>query len=376
MSVVASGVAIVALAGTGAFATTHPALVATTMAAVSSAVSCSTSAACVSGSNTSSGVGVAGTSAKGYGVTGTSTSFRGVEGTSTSADGVGGVTTSGTAGVYGQNASKAGYGVEGNDTATSGTPYGVFGKTASSAYAGAGVYGSGLNGVLALGNATLSDASGATFGDGTPAGVFAISASTNTSGGSYGIVAESDSYPVMAENTGNGAYASLITTAYLLQAYSDQGGDEFITVDRGGNETLSGSMTANGGYNVRQQGSSGASVLAYSARTTMPQLEDVGEGRLINGGAKVAIDPQLADVIDRRTAYHVFITPEGDCNGLYVSEKTPGGFTVRELRGGRSSLAFEYRIVAKPVNDNGRRLPAAPPRPKPEAFLTRNLQHR
>ncbi|MBD5656507.1 MAG: hypothetical protein IAI50_15195, partial [Candidatus Eremiobacteraeota bacterium] len=75
---------------------------------------------------------------------------------------------------------------------------------------------------------------------------------------------------------------------------------------------------------------------------------------------------RLADTIDRRIAYHVFVTPEGDCNGLYVTQKTPNGFAVRELRGGHSSLSFEYRIVAKPLGEDGVRLAAAPPLPKHE----------
>jgi hypothetical protein len=45
--------------------------------------------------------------------------------------------------------------------------------------------------------------------------------------------------------------------------------------------------------------------------------------------------------------YHVFITPNGDCKGLYVSQKTAGGFEVRELGGGTSSIDFDYRIVAE-----------------------------
>jgi hypothetical protein len=43
----------------------------------------------------------------------------------------------------------------------------------------------------------------------------------------------------------------------------------------------------------------------------------------------------------------VFLTPEGDCRGLYVSERDERGFIVRELQGGHSDLGFSYRIVAK-----------------------------
>ncbi|HEY7980612.1 MAG TPA: hypothetical protein VID19_03945, partial [Candidatus Eremiobacteraceae bacterium] len=52
-----------------------------------------------------------------------------------------------------------------------------------------------------------------------------------------------------------------------------------------------------------------------------------------------------------------FVTPDGDNNGLYVTGKSAHGFIVREARGGRSTLAFDYRIVAKPIDENGARLP-------------------
>jgi hypothetical protein len=43
----------------------------------------------------------------------------------------------------------------------------------------------------------------------------------------------------------------------------------------------------------------------------------------------------------------VFLTPKGDSEGLYVSDETPRGFEVHEQRGGHSSIAFDYRIMAK-----------------------------
>jgi predicted transcriptional regulator with HTH domain len=45
--------------------------------------------------------------------------------------------------------------------------------------------------------------------------------------------------------------------------------------------------------------------------------------------------------------YHVFLTPRGDCEGLYVGSQTAQGFEVHELRGGSSNIAFDYRIMAK-----------------------------
>jgi hypothetical protein len=97
--------------------------------------------------------------------------------------------------------------------------------------------------------------------------------------------------------------------------------------------------------------------MEYTPRTSLPTMEDVGEAQLVAGTAYVRIDPAFANVIDRRASYLVFITPEGDSNSLYVTNKTPAGFVVRESHGGRSTLAFQYRIVAKPYDITAARLP-------------------
>jgi hypothetical protein len=101
-----------------------------------------------------------------------------------------------------------------------------------------------------------------------------------------------------------------------------------------------------------------------------PEIEDVGEATLTNGRAFVAIDAALADSIDMRRPYHVFVTPDGDCKGLFVAQRGPNGFVVRELQGDRTSLTFEYRIVAKPVDENGERLALAAPADVPAPAVT------
>lgn len=44
-------------------------------------------------------------------------------------------------------------------------------------------------------------------------------------------------------------------------------------------------------------------------------------------------------------------------NGLYVTQKNLAGFTVVENAGGRSTIPFGYRIVARPYGVTGSRLP-------------------
>jgi hypothetical protein len=73
-------------------------------------------------------------------------------------------------------------------------------------------------------------------------------------------------------------------------------------------------------------------------------FEDFGAARLKRGCAVAKLDADFAKVI-RRGDYHVFLTPRGDCRGLYVRSQGGSSFEVRELGGGKSSVAFSYRIV-------------------------------
>jgi hypothetical protein len=81
----------------------HPAAAASALATIESAVTCAAtgSGACVSGTDTSSGSGVSGTSSSGSGVRGTSKSGDGLAGTSTSSYGIFGASSTGGAGVSG-----------------------------------------------------------------------------------------------------------------------------------------------------------------------------------------------------------------------------------------------------------------------------------
>ena len=76
-------------------------------------------------------------------------------------------------------------------------------------------------------------------------------------------------------------------------------------------------------------------------------MKDFGTGQMQKGAAVVKIDPTFAETVAADASYHVFITPSGDSEALYVINKTATSFEVRESKGGTSSLTFDYRIVAK-----------------------------
>lgn len=82
-------------------------------------------------------------------------------------------------------------------------------------------------------------------------------------------------------------------------------------------------------------------------------FEDYGTGKLVNGVAQITIDPILKDAIyvDEKHPLKVFIQLEGDCNGVYVTNKSANGFMVKELANGTSNVAFSYHIVANRADE-------------------------
>ena len=66
----------------------------------------------------------------------------------------------------------------------------------------------------------------------------------------------------------------------------------------------------------------------------------------MNGVAVISFDPDFIQTANTETDYKVFPVPNGDCKGLYVTNKKAASFEVRELGGGTSNVAFDYRIMA------------------------------
>jgi hypothetical protein len=91
-------------------------------------------------------------------------------------------------------------------------------------------------------------------------------------------------------------------------------------------------------------------------------FEDFGSAKLARGRAVVKLDVNFAKVI-KPGDYRVFVTPEGNCHGLYVRHKNANSFEVHELTGGKSSVAFSYRIVGRRKDIKGHQRFAKDPLP-------------
>src|SRR5450432_3075915 len=112
-------------------------------------------------------------------------------------------------------------------------------------------------------------------------------------------------------------------------------------IDQGGN------LNCTGTKNTVVPLDGGKRIVAMSA-IEAPQnwFEDAGSAHLVSGAAVVSLDSDYLQTVNTEREYQVFLTPYGDCKGLYVANRTANSFEVHELGGGTASLSFGYRIMA------------------------------
>ncbi|MGC9952544.1 MAG: hypothetical protein ABSF64_39920 [Bryobacteraceae bacterium] len=234
-----------------------------------------------------------------------------------------------TYGVYGLDGSSAGIGVEGSAVATTGENFGVYGITASNV--GTGVKGVGV--AVSAEGANAPEGAAGLWGD-TSTGAEAILATADNTE-AIGAYSKSNSQAtVYAENASTEADAIVLATF----------GPEFTgycDTFTNGNLMCSGSV---GGHAVVNQS---RDVALYSVQAAENWMEDAGSGQLKDGIVVIQLEPDFAQTVNTGIDYHVFLTPNGKCMGLYVSQKSPTSFEVRELGDGKASIAFDYRIMAR-----------------------------
>ena len=252
------------------------------------------------------GIGVVGETFQGIGAKGKATGGTGVLGEANAGIGVEGKSTGSNPGVRGFS---PGVGVHGEST----RGWGVFGKGSKKPVGlvgGFGVVGSAHIGVLGVGHNE-----------------------------GVGVAGSADRIGILGSTTSKSGLAGFFE------------GDVFIQGD----------LTKTGGC-VAVPFRDGSLRRLYSMESPESWFEDFGEKKLVKGKAEVTVDPGYAAVV--RGEYHIFITPYGDSNGLYVSRRTRRRFVVREQKGGKSTLTFSYRLVARRKDIAGPRLQKVSPPPK------------
>ena len=302
------------------------------------------------------GAGVVGNSVDGFAVYGLCDNNVGVTGISGDPDVIGGI----AAGVSGRADVLPGVAGWSNQND------GVFGATAS----GVGVRGMSFHGTAVYGLST--DLSG----------VMGISRTVGPTGANIpkvaGVIGTSDAQPgvVGVSRAGAGVFGFSANDVGVFGQTANRASfaGRFL-----GNVRVVGTLTANVKNGVVSF-PDGTERVLHCMESPEHWFEDFGTARLRRGRAVVKLDGDFAKVI-RSAGYHVFLTPKGDCEGLYVRRQGGRSFEVHELRGGTSGVAFSYRIVAQRkdikahrrfarIDDARMPVPAAPAR-KPTAAALR-----
>ncbi len=227
---------------------------------------------------------------------------------------------SGTGLIVGGNAvTSMSYQTNGSGIAATSTTFGIV--SYGNASTGNGISASGNN----LGIVSFANGGGGTF-RGQTIGVYGIAAST-------------------AVNTWGGYFANGSAMGYAYVGGTDGAGTARKIVGGG---TVSSIL----------KDTNGKGVIITCPEAPEILIEDYGIGQLQNGKAHIDIDPIVAKniTVNEKHPLRVFIQLEGDCNGVYVTNKTQTGFDVVELNGGKSNVKFVYHIVgnrADEYDENG-----------------------
>jgi len=324
------------------------------------------------GSGSAYGVYAAASASGSTGVYGTAPQF-GIYGVATGSGNTVGVFGSGVDGLQGAGSSQGVY--------ANGGTYGVHSFTSAGTAADYGVFQSGS----LLGSEGPWDLPGCTSGFCAPYIVnrqAAVWADTNYDGDFAGTnspallaTADANAAAVMINNSN--ASPSLLAYNY------GSGGGSFIDVVRAGGAGGTCSITGGGdtactgalkSVVATKNGADAQQVETYAVQSAENWFEDAGTAQLVNGAGRVNLESIFGQTVNTGVEYHVFLTPDGDCKGLYVSSKTASGFEVRELGGGASSIAFEYRIMAKRVGYENVRLANVTERFKQQLAQAKKMQ--
>jgi hypothetical protein len=115
-------------------------------------------------------------------------------------------------------------------------------------------------------------------------------------------------------------------------------------------------------------------------------FQDYGTGKLVNGKTHVTLDPVFSNniYVDDQYPLKVFVQLNGDCNGVYVANRTKDGFDIVELKNGQSNTEFTWTAIAnrKDRVENGQvvskhvgiRFPSAPSAAKEVTIKSSTLE--
>jgi hypothetical protein len=185
-------------------------------------------------------------------------------------------------------------------------------------------------------------------GTGTQAGIYgtATNPSNNNNarqGGLFSITDTANTVQSIASIAGRGSGP---TTNRYYGGYFDgnQSTNDYAYVGIRVNPTDYGILSA-GTKSTMVKDNEGNNRIMYCTEAPEVLFQDFGEAELKNGKAVIILEDVLTKNISDKKPVKVFIQLEGDCNGVYITNKSNKGFTVTELKNGKSNTKFSWQII-------------------------------
>jgi hypothetical protein len=218
-----------------------------------------------------------------------------------------------------------------------GQTYGVYGYSSAAFPDGAGVFGLDTSAGYAVWGVTKGIVSAAVDGDADIDYSTGVQGKANTQNG-VPLVGWNDNFTAQSNEPMIEGYDSYNAAAVYVDYYDG---------------TTQWKVTGSGTAGTIVKDVNDAKVRLACPETPEILFEDYGTGQLVNGKAHIDLDPTIAKnvTINEKHPLKAFIQLEGDCNGVYVANKSASGFDVVELNHGTSNVSFSWHIVANRADE-------------------------
>ena len=154
--------------------------------------------------------------------------------------------------------------------------------------------------------------------------------------------------PTQAANgVGGGFFGTFGALSYGTVIGQINKGDLFATYNIGDVYTS--------GRNVEMVASESKMVPAFATTSTEAIVYKKGTIQLTNGTAYVAFDENYVALLGEAPV--VTSSPMGDCNGIFITNVSKNGFTVKELNGGTSSVQISWIAAGNRVDASATEVP-------------------
>jgi hypothetical protein len=142
---------------------------------------------------------------------------------------------------------------------------------------------------------------------------------------------------------GGGFFGNMIGSVSKGQLVGQLNSGELFAAYNSGN-------TYTTGKNVELVGSDAQTKKAvYSVTSLDAKIYSNGGAKLVNGEAYIAFNSDYMELLGENPT--VTVTPNGNCNGVYISSVDKNGFTVKEMNNGTSTVALSWIAVGNRIDN-------------------------